>query len=151
LRRTSFPNQSAAALLILGYLVHTLGLLVEMMLEGRPPVTNVYASIIFAGWIVMSVAGAVERWRRNSGGMVTAALAGVTTLAAAHVLAPGDVAEIARAATDIGLWLTVFLVVVASVTAKSYSAKHAGEMDDNKARCAVRRPSVWYSLARRLS
>ena len=113
--------------------------------------TNIYASIIFAGWIVMSVAGAVERWRRNSVGMVTAALAGVTTLVAAHVLAPGGVAEIARAATDIGLWLTAFLVVIAFAATKSSSAKHAGEMDDNKARCAVRRPSVWYSLVRRPS
>jgi hypothetical protein len=101
--------------------------------------------------MAMSAAGVVERWRRDGIGMVTATLAGMTTLTAAHVLAPGGVAEIARGATDIGLWLTALVVTIAFAAAGLSGGNDPRYVDDNKARCAVRRPSVWYSLARRPS
>ena len=43
-------RRSAFYLVILAGLVHTFGLVFRMVLEGRPPVTNLYSSAIFIGW-----------------------------------------------------------------------------------------------------
>ncbi len=34
----------------LAFVIHTIGLVYRMVLEGRPPVTNLYSSAIFIGW-----------------------------------------------------------------------------------------------------
>ena len=52
----TFPNlseslrRSAYYLIALAFVVHTFGLVFRMVLEGRPPVTNLYSSAIFIGW-----------------------------------------------------------------------------------------------------
>ena len=43
-------RRSAFYLVVLAGLVHTFGLVFRMVLEGRPPVTNLYSSAIFIGW-----------------------------------------------------------------------------------------------------
>jgi ABC-type transport system involved in cytochrome c biogenesis permease subunit len=46
LKRSAF----CILLVILAGCVHTFGLVFRMVLEGRPPVTNLYSSAIFIGW-----------------------------------------------------------------------------------------------------
>ena len=46
-------RRSSLYLIILAGLVHTAGLIFRMVLEGRPPVTNLYSSAIFIGWGMM--------------------------------------------------------------------------------------------------
>ena len=43
-------NRAAFWLAVLALLVHSLGLLSRMWIQGRPPVTNLYSSAIFVGW-----------------------------------------------------------------------------------------------------
>ncbi len=43
-------RRSGLALLILAFVIHSVGLGFRMWLEGRPPVTNLYSSAIFIGW-----------------------------------------------------------------------------------------------------
>ena len=43
-------RRSAFYLIVLAFVVHTFGLIFRMVLEGRPPVTNLYSSAIFIGW-----------------------------------------------------------------------------------------------------
>jgi hypothetical protein len=43
-------RRSAFWLIALGFVIHTVGLIWRMALEGRPPVTNLYSSAIFIGW-----------------------------------------------------------------------------------------------------
>jgi len=43
-------RRSAYYLIVLAFVVHTFGLIFRMVLEGRPPVTNLYSSAIFIGW-----------------------------------------------------------------------------------------------------
>jgi len=42
-------RQAAFRVLLIGLTLHTLGLITRMVLEGRPPVTNLYSSAIFIG------------------------------------------------------------------------------------------------------
>jgi hypothetical protein len=112
LRRSALLHRSGVSLAILAFTLHTAGLLFEMMLEGRPPVTNVYAVIIFAGWCVALIAGILERFLRNGMGAVAATAAAGAAIGGAHSLAPGGAAEMIRSLLSASFLLACFAAVI---------------------------------------
>ena len=106
-------RRSAFHLVILAGLVHTFGLVFRMVLEGRPPVTNLYSSAIFIGWGTMVFGVVLERMFRLGLGSAAAAFAGFITLIIAHNLAiGGDTMEMMRAVLDTNFWLATHVVVI---------------------------------------
>ena len=106
-------RRSAFYLVILAGAVHTFGLVFRMVLEGRPPVTNLYSSAIFIGWATMLFGVGIERIYRIGIGSLVAALAGFITLFIAQNLAlGGDTMEMLRAVLDTNFWLATHVVVV---------------------------------------
>src|SRR5207244_3535556 len=117
LRRSSFY------LVILAGAVHTFGLVFRMVLEGRPPVTNLYSSAIFIGWGAMVLGIALEKIYRISIGNAVASVAGFVTLLIAHNLAlGGDTMEMLRAVLDTNFWLATHVVVVTLGYASTFVA-----------------------------
>ena len=116
-------RRSAFYLIVLAGLVHTFGLIFRMVLEGRPPVTNLYSSAIFIGWGAM-VLGLVLEWIYRLGiGSIVAAIAGFLTLMIAHNLAlGGDTMEMLRAVLDTNFWLATHVVVVTLGYASTFAA-----------------------------
>ena len=112
-RRSTALYRSAAALVLLAYVLHTTGLLFDVMLEGRLPIANLYAAIIFGGWGVVLLAGGVERFLRNGIGLATAALTGVTTLALAHSLVPAGGPALLKAVLDVNFCLAIAVMSIA--------------------------------------
>jgi len=107
IRRTGF------ALLVLAFVIHTVGLGYRMYLEGRPPVTNLYSSAIFIGWGSVALGLVLERIFKGGIGLVASGLIGFTTLIIAHHLASsGDTMEMLRAVLDTNLWLSTHVVVI---------------------------------------
>ncbi len=93
--------------------VHTAGLVYRMVLEGRPPVTNLYSSAIFIGWGAVIFGLALEKFYRDGIGIVVAGATGFSTLVVAHNLATsGDTMEMLRAVLDTNFWLATHVVVV---------------------------------------
>jgi ABC-type transport system involved in cytochrome c biogenesis permease subunit len=116
-RRTGF------ALLVLAFLIHTLGLGFRMYLEGRPPVTNLYSSAIFIGWGACLFGIFLERIFKGGIGLVVAGLIGFSTLIIAYFLAlSGDTMEMLQAVLDTNLWLATHVVVVTSGYASMFVA-----------------------------
>ncbi len=114
---------SAFRLVVLAGLVHTFGLVFRMVLEGRPPVTNLYSSAIFIGWGAMILGIALERIYRLCIGIIVAAFAGFMTLLIAHNLAlGGDTMEMLRAVLDTNFWLATHVVVVTLGYASTFVA-----------------------------
>jgi ABC-type transport system involved in cytochrome c biogenesis permease subunit len=108
-RRTGF------ALLVLAFVIHSLGLGFRMYLEGRPPVTNLYSSAIFIGWGACLFGIFLERIFKGGIGLVVAGFIGFATLIIAHHLAlSGDTMEMLQAVLDTNLWLATHVVVVTS-------------------------------------
>ncbi len=106
-------RRSAFYLVILAGLVHTFGLVFRMVLEGRPPVTNLYSSAIFIGWGAMVLGLILERVYRVGLGSVVASLAGFVTLTIAHNLAlGGDTMEMLRAVLDTNFWLATHVITI---------------------------------------
>jgi cytochrome c-type biogenesis protein CcsB len=116
-------RRSAFYLILLAGLVHTFGLIFRMVLEGRPPVTNLYSSAIFIGWAAMVIGILVERIYRVGIGCIVASLAGFITLLIAHNLAlGGDTMEMLRAVLDTNFWLATHVVVVTLGYASTFFA-----------------------------
>ncbi len=113
LRAGSALRVAAFRILLIGFVVHTAGLITRMTLEGRPPVTNLYSSAIFIGWGVIVLSAVLEIFHRNAIGTAVAAAVGFATLLVAHHLSlSGDTLEMMRAVLDTNFWLATHVVVI---------------------------------------
>ncbi|RAP32836.1 hypothetical protein DID77_04010 [Candidatus Marinamargulisbacteria bacterium SCGC AG-439-L15] len=98
--------------LVLTFSVHTLGLVARMIIQERPPVTNLYASAVFVGWAAVGLALLLEKLYKNRVGSLTAALTGFSSLIVAHHLAVGDTLEMMQAVLDSNFWLSTHVVTI---------------------------------------
>jgi ABC-type transport system involved in cytochrome c biogenesis permease subunit len=106
-------GRSAAWLIGVAFLVHTLGIVSRVYLQGRPPVTNLYSSAVFIGWAAVPVAMIVRRAIGLALGSIVASVIGFATLVVAHNLSTtGDTMEVMQAVLDSNFWLATHVVVV---------------------------------------
>ncbi|HJU82691.1 MAG TPA: cytochrome c biogenesis protein CcsA [Holophagaceae bacterium] len=104
---------AAFALLCAGVLVHTGGLFARIILQGRPPVTNLYSSAIFVGWGVAVLGLILERIYKKGFALAVASAAGFVTLIVAQNLGTeGDTMEMMRAVLDSNFWLATHVVTI---------------------------------------
>ncbi len=105
--------RAALWLIVLAFSVHTVGLITRMILQGRPPVTNLYSSAIFVGWMAVLLGMVLEKFYRNGIGSMVASAIGFSTLIIAHHLASqGDSLEMMRAVLDSNFWLATHVVCI---------------------------------------
>ena len=113
LRKPEVLQPLAFGLLSAAALVHTAGLVFRIVLQGRPPVTNLYSSAVFVGWAAVLLGMALERIYRKGFGTAVAAAAGFASLIIAHHLAgDGDTMEMMRAVLDSNFWLATHVVSI---------------------------------------
>ncbi|HTB83265.1 MAG TPA: cytochrome c biogenesis protein CcsA [Candidatus Sulfotelmatobacter sp.] len=116
-------RRSAVWLVGLALVIHTTGLVYRMVLEGRPPVTNLYSSAIFIGWGACVLGLILEKFHKNGIGAVVSAGIGFITLIIAHHLAlEGDTMEMMRAVLDTNFWLATHVVAVTTGYASTFVA-----------------------------
>ena len=116
-------RRAAFWLVGLAFVVHTFALVYRMVLEARPPVTNLYSSAIFIGWGACMLGLILERVYRVGLGSAVASFAGFVTLLIAHNLAlGGDTMEMMRAVLDTNFWLATHVVVVTLGYASTFVA-----------------------------
>jgi ABC-type transport system involved in cytochrome c biogenesis permease subunit len=116
-------RRSAVWLIALAFFIHTTGLIYRMVLEGRPPVTNLYSSAIFIGWGAVMLGLVLEKFYKNGIGAVVSAGMGFITLIIAHNLSlDGDTMEMMRAVLDTNFWLATHVVIVTSGYASTFVA-----------------------------
>ncbi|MDW7995187.1 MAG: cytochrome c biogenesis protein CcsA [Gemmatales bacterium] len=102
----------AFGMLVVAAVMHTVGLLVRMYLQGRPPVTNLYSSAIFIGWAGVVLGLILERIYRLGLGNATAAALGGVTLIIAHHLATDDTLGVLQAVLDTNFWLATHVTCI---------------------------------------
>ncbi|MEQ1861573.1 MAG: cytochrome c biogenesis protein CcsA [Chthoniobacteraceae bacterium] len=106
-------RRAAVWVVLLGLAVHTSGLLWRMILEGRPPVTNLYSSAIFIGWGCIILGLVLEAFWKNGVGVVISCVCAFSTLLIAHHLSlAGDTMEMMRAVLDTNFWLATHVVII---------------------------------------
>ncbi|HUB86875.1 MAG TPA: cytochrome c biogenesis protein CcsA [Verrucomicrobiae bacterium] len=120
-------RRASVWLLGLALVIHTTGLIYRMVLEGRPPVTNLYSSAIFIGWVTCLLGLILEKFYRNGIGAVVSAGIGFITLVIAQNLAvDGDTMEMMRAVLDTNFWLATHVVAVTVGYASTFVAGFLG-------------------------
>jgi len=104
---------SALALLLAGAVIHTGGLVSRVILQGRPPVTNLYSSAVFVGWGAVVLGVILERIYRRGFATAVAAATGFASLIVAHHLSgDGDTMEMMRAVLDSNFWLGTHVITI---------------------------------------
>ena len=120
---TEIWRVTAVRLVLLGFVVHTAGLIFRMVLEGRPPVTNLYSSAIFIGWGAVVLGAVLERFYKDGIGAAVASAVGFITLIIAHNLSlGGDTMIMMQAVLDTNFWLATHVVVVTLGYASTFVA-----------------------------
>jgi ABC-type transport system involved in cytochrome c biogenesis permease subunit len=99
-------------LMVVTFILHTVGLGLRIYLQGRPPVTNLYSSAVFVGWACVLLAVVVERWYPLGFGSMAAGVVGCGTLIVAHNLAVGDTMEMMQAVLDSNFWLATHVITI---------------------------------------
>ncbi len=106
-------GRAAFWLVVMAWVVATAGIIARMWLEGRPPVTNLYSSALFVGWVAVAACIALEYFYRNAIGSVAAGLVGFCSLLIAYYLSlDGDTLEMMRAVLDSNFWLATHVVTI---------------------------------------
>jgi ABC-type transport system involved in cytochrome c biogenesis permease subunit len=120
-------RRSAVWLIALALFIHTTGLIYRIVLQGRPPVTNLYSAAIFVGWGAVVLGLILEKFHKNGIGAVVSAGIGLITLVIAQNLAlDGDTMEMMRAVLDTNFWLATHVVIVTLGYASTFVAGFLG-------------------------
>jgi ABC-type transport system involved in cytochrome c biogenesis permease subunit len=106
-------NRAAFLLALLALGVHGFGLIARMVIQGRPPVTNLYSSAVFIGLVGVLLGLVLEVVFRVGIGNALAGALGFMGVVIAHQLsAGGDTLEMMRAVLDTNFWLATHVVCV---------------------------------------
>ncbi len=104
---------AAYGILLVGLGVHTFGLILRVLITGYAPVTNLYSSAVFTGWVAVVLSVALEWVQRKGYATVAAAVVGFLTLLVAHHLAAsGDTMEKMRAVLNSNFWLGTHVTTI---------------------------------------
>jgi ABC-type transport system involved in cytochrome c biogenesis permease subunit len=118
-----WSRKTAVWLMTLTLVMLVSGILWRMILEGRPPVTNLYSSALFIGMAATALGLVLELFWPSSIGVAVSSLGAFGTLLIAHFLAlDGDTMIMLRAVLDTNFWLATHVVIVTLGYASTYVA-----------------------------
>lgn len=109
LRRASW------SVILAGLLIHTLGIALRMLIRGRPaPVTTIYESIIFVGFICVLLGLIIELKRRDGLGLIISTVPGIILhFVGFRYALEGDTMGRLVAVLDSNFWLSTHVVSIA--------------------------------------
>lgn len=122
---TSFEwaRKTAVWLMSLTLVLLASGILWRMILEGRPPVTNLYSSALFIGMAVVALGLILESIWPWSIGVAVSSLGAFGALIIAHFLSlQEDTMIMLRAVLDTNFWLATHVVIVTLGYASTFVA-----------------------------
>ncbi len=124
-----FVSRAALVGVLLALIPHTLGLIWRMMIMGRPPMTNLYATFLFVSWVCVALGLAVEALQRNALGTLLSSAAGLVLLMiSARFSTQGDTLGVVVAVLDSNFWLSTHVVTITMGYAGCFAAGLAGHL-----------------------
>ncbi|MEL7497304.1 MAG: cytochrome c biogenesis protein CcsA [Planctomycetota bacterium] len=117
-------SRAALALLLVGLLFHANGIIMRVIISGRPPVTNLYSSVIFVGMASVGLLIICELATRLSIASALAGLGGFGSLIWAHsmTVVDGDTFTVMQAVLDTTFWLATHVVCISIGYAATFVA-----------------------------
>ena len=103
----------AFILLLLGFIIHAYGLSLRMIIMQRPPVSTLYESIIFVNFVLVFFAIIFEHYRKDSLGILVAAVGGVILhFIGLKYAADGDTLGMLVAVLNSNFWLAIHVTTI---------------------------------------
>ena len=100
-------------LLIIGFLIHSYGIIIRMIVMQRPPVSTLYESIIFVGFVVILLGIIFELVRRDSSSLLISSVGGIILhYIGMKYAADGDTLEILVAVLNSNFWLSIHVTTI---------------------------------------
>ena len=100
-------------LLLLGFIPHTFGLVLRILITDRPPVTNLFETFVFVGWGAVVCGIVMEYLRKRYLGVFTGLAGGfVFFLLSGKFSAEGDTMPVLQAVLDTNFWLSTHVTVI---------------------------------------
>ncbi len=111
--RSRWPYSISLLLLALAFVLHSTGMIMRMVIMGRPPMTNLYATFIFVSWVCVILGLFVELFQRNRMGVLTGSLSGVLLLMFSRRFEmEGDTMGAVVAVLDSNFWLSTHVTTI---------------------------------------
>lgn len=105
--------RTAYWILLAAIAIHTIGIILRVVITGYAPVTNLYSSAVFVGWVAVVLSAIFEKVQKQGIGSLAAAVIGFLTLLVAHHLADsGDTMEKMRAVLNSNFWLSTHVITI---------------------------------------
>jgi ABC-type transport system involved in cytochrome c biogenesis permease subunit len=100
-------------LVILGFIPHAAGLIFRIAILARPPVSNLYETFVFVGFVSVVVGLIVERINRQWLGLIVAGICGFVFLSiAGKYAAEGDTMQMLIAVLNSNFWLSTHVTSI---------------------------------------
>lgn len=114
--KEKIPYYLSLLCLIAGIALQTYGIAMRMEIQGRPPVTNLYETILFAGW-GCAIASLIVEWifrnRLKSIGILAGSVLGAAlSFVAERYATDGDTMGVLIAVLDSNFWLTTHVITI---------------------------------------
>lgn len=106
----------ALVLLAVGFVIATYGMTLRVLIKQRPPVSNLYESVLFVGWFGIAMSFVLEAFFRNRmrslGLFVGAAFGAVMLFIAGKYAQDGDNLGVLVAVLDSNFWLATHVTTI---------------------------------------
>lgn len=113
LKRRKTLLHFATVFLCMAVLWHLFGIAARMYIQSRPPVTNLYSSVVFAGAVASLFGGTLYILRRQLPVAAIACASGLLSLLVAMNLPySGDTMGMMRAVLNSNFWLTMHVMTI---------------------------------------
>jgi len=98
---------------VAGFVPHVLGLVMRIIIMARPPVSSLYETFIFVGFIAVLLGLFIEYYNRQWLGIITAAISGTALLFIANKYsAEGDTLKVLIAVLNSNFWLATHVTTI---------------------------------------
>ncbi len=106
-------ERTALGLVILGFVPHAATILMRIILLNRPPVSNLYETFLFVGFITAGVGLIIENVNRRGLGIVVSSICGFVFLSIAGKFAmEGDTLKMLVAVLNSNFWLSTHVLSI---------------------------------------
>ena len=111
--RPTLFRRIAFCSLILGFLLHTYGIFLRMVIMSRPPISTIYETVIFVGFVIVLFSLVIEYLRQDGLGVFLGSISG----AMLHYVgfgyaADGDTLEMLVAVLNSNFWLATHVTTI---------------------------------------
>ena len=103
-----------AALAVAGFLLHTTGLSLRVLILGRPPVSNMYESMVWMNWVLMLAALILSWIRRDLAAITVGAVASAVVMLYGDLLPIDSGFEMLVPVLRSNYWLSIHVLTIVS-------------------------------------